>query len=144
MMKKNNKECICCQVKYTYCPSCSDFNHLPRWMNVYHDENCRDIFNIISGYTHKRHTKEEAKELLKKCDLSKKYSFKENLKVLIDEILKEEFVKVNVEKNDITETNNVVEDVQKEVVLEQVEEDVMPRKKHYKNKKFEKLEKVEE
>jgi ribosomal protein S17E len=89
MMKKNNKKCIVCQTEYTFCPSCSDFDHLPRWMNVYHDENCRNIFNVVSGYTHKRYTKEDAKELLKKCDLSNKHSFKENLNVLIDEILKE-------------------------------------------------------
>ena len=60
-MVKDNKTCILCGKKYSYCSRCSEFDHLPRWMECYCSENCKNIFNILSGYTMKDYTKEEAK-----------------------------------------------------------------------------------
>ena len=70
MAKKNNKTCIVCGEKYTFCPTCSDTNNLKMWKNIYHNENCKDIFNTASDYLAGAITKEEAKEKFDACDLS--------------------------------------------------------------------------
>ncbi|MDO5399139.1 MAG: hypothetical protein Q4G33_14575 [bacterium] len=70
-MKRNNKTCLVCQTKYTYCSSCEEFARLPRWMTCFCGENCHNVFNIISLYEDKHISLEEAKQKLDACDLSK-------------------------------------------------------------------------
>ena len=74
-MVKNNKTCILCGKKYTYCGNCAEFENLPHWMICYCSKNCKDIFDILSAYNMKQITKEEAKEAFEKCDLSYKQKF---------------------------------------------------------------------
>ena len=64
-MRENNKTCICCGKKYTFCPSCSEFDKYPRWMNIYHDENCREIFMVTSDFIAGDIVKDEAKAIEK-------------------------------------------------------------------------------
>lgn len=89
-MVKDNKTCILCGKKYSYCSRCSEFDHLPRWMECYCSENCKNIFNILSGYTMKDYTKEEAKSLLEKCDLSYKSDFHHTNQEYINSIMADE------------------------------------------------------
>ena len=91
-MKQNNKTCICCGKKYTFCTNCGQFDNEPRWKAIYHNETCKDIFIIVSDYLQKEITKEEAKIRLLKCDLSYKKELNKILQKGIDEILYEETV----------------------------------------------------
>lgn len=102
-MIKDNKICILCGKKYSFCNRCEEYDHLPRWMAIYCSENCKNIFNTISGYNMKLKTKEEAASALGECDLSKKNQFNQACQQYIDEILdaKEEPVKEPVVVNTI-------------------------------------------
>ena len=62
MVKKNNKKCILCGKTYTYCSRCEEFDHLPRWMEIYCSDNCRTIFNTLIEYNAKNITAKEAAE----------------------------------------------------------------------------------
>lgn len=86
-MIKNNKVCILCGKRYSFCSRCEEFDHLPRWMAIYCSDNCKKIFDTISAYNMKLKTKEEAAKILKECDLSRKSEFKESCQKYIDEIL---------------------------------------------------------
>ena len=86
-MIKNNKVCILCGERYSFCSRCEEFDHLPRWMAIYCSDNCKKIFDAISAYNMKLKTKEEAAKILKECDLSRKSEFKESCQKYIDEIL---------------------------------------------------------
>lgn len=61
---------------------------------MFHDQNCHDIFNILQKHYLKTYTTEEAAELLKNCDLSKKEQFvptiKEDLDAILDAVRKKE------------------------------------------------------
>ena len=108
MMKKNNKTCICCQKKYTFCLNCSDFDHLPRWMAIYHDENCKKISDVVSNYNFNHITKEQAREILDQCDLSNKENFNKMVKETIDEIyinnLVDEVMSTDILQDELEET----------------------------------------
>lgn len=86
---KYERKCICCGEKYSYCNNCYDFRNLPLWMNSFHDENCKDIFQICTDYNFKLLTREQAKEMLSKCDLSNRANFsaciQRDLKVILGE-----------------------------------------------------------
>lgn len=92
-VKKNNKTCIVCSKKYTYCSGCSEFDRYPRWMGIFHNENCKNIYTVTNDYIN-RHlsgmTKAEARELLDKCDLSYKEQLHKNIRAALDEIYFEE------------------------------------------------------
>ena len=86
-MVKNNKTCILCGKKYSYCSRCYEFDHLPRWMECYCSENCKNIFNTLCSYNMDHITKEEAKLRLEKCDLSHKHNFFHTTQESIDSIM---------------------------------------------------------
>lgn len=92
-MVRNNKTCILCGNKYSYCSGCAEFDHLPRWMECYCSENCKDIFNILSSYNMNHKTKEEAKALLEKCDLTMTDTYSEFNKNCINSIIADETIK---------------------------------------------------
>ena len=92
-MVRNNKTCILCGNKYSYCSGCAEFDHLPRWMECYCSENCKDIFNILSSYNMNHKTKEEAKALLEKCDLTMTDTYSEFNKNCINSIMSDETIK---------------------------------------------------
>ena len=75
MAQKNNRICIVCRKEYSYCGNCSEDRLKEPWHAIYHNANCKDIFNVASDYLAGLITKEEAREKFDDCDLS----YKENL-----------------------------------------------------------------
>lgn len=86
MVKKDNKTCVVCGKKYTFCPSCYKHIKFPDYLAIAHDENCYNLYNIISAYNMKLMTKEKAIEELAKCDISGVDNFPEDIKKTINEI----------------------------------------------------------
>lgn len=75
-MGKRNRECYLCGEKYNYCPTCSQDKMKPTWMAEFHDENCKNIFDICTRYNMQLMTKDEAKKALAACNLLNKENFK--------------------------------------------------------------------
>lgn len=97
-MKENNKKCICCGKVYTYCPRCEAVHSLPRWMNMFDNENCKKLFDIASDYVGGVLDKDTALLMLTDCDLSEKDHMNHNIVDAINDILGEE-PKKNRKKN---------------------------------------------
>ena len=114
-MRKNNRICIVCSTKYTYCPNCAEFDHLEKWHTIYHDENCKNIFEAASDYLAGYITKEEAKLKLDKCDLSNKANFHHKIVEAIDEVYGTN--KENTEKT--TETKKSTKSTTKKVEVKE-------------------------
>jgi len=76
-MTTPNRSCVVCGKKYYYCSStnCQESFGKPTWMIMFHDENCKNIFSIISEHYHNRLSDVEAMKQLEQCDLSKKDEF---------------------------------------------------------------------
>lgn len=110
MVKKDNKKCILCGKTYTYCSRCEEFDHLPRWMEIYCSDNCRTIFNTLTEYNAKNITAEEATKRLEKCDMSDIDKYHEVNQKMVAEI-QEKTVDVKVQKipeEEIVEPDPVV------------------------------------
>lgn len=82
--KKNNRTCIVCGEKYSYCYNCENVNK-PSWYAIFHDENCHDIYGAVANIL-PQEGKKAAKEALDKCDLSNKENFHPNIIKSINEI----------------------------------------------------------
>lgn len=119
MAKKNNRKCICCSEEYRYCSRCEEHLIYPTWMSIFHNENCKNIFNTASAYLAGEITKDEAKTRFNACDMSYKKNLKSEIVKAIDEVLKTE-VKKNIEIKVETEsvTSEPVENIEQEVATE--------------------------
>ena len=76
--------CTVCRTSYEYCPLCED---KPYWMAMFHDENCKTIFNILQWHYLKEYSDRIAANKLKECDLSQIDTFDPKLKQQIQAIL---------------------------------------------------------
>lgn len=83
--KKNNRNCIVCGQSYYFCNHCQDGVIKPSWYNIFHDQNCHDIYDAVSNI-YPTKGKEAAKEALDKLDLTNKENFHPNIIKLINEI----------------------------------------------------------
>ena len=108
---KYERKCLCCGASYSYCNNCYDFRNYPLWMNSFHDENCKNIFETCTDYNFKLITKEQAKEALSKYDLSNRANFSACVKRDLNTIVAEG--KPSVEKKDFVKNEPIHEVVTK-------------------------------
>jgi hypothetical protein len=59
-------------------------------MSEFHEENCKNIFDICTRYNMQMISKAEAKDALKECDLTNKENFADYVKIDIQNIFDEE------------------------------------------------------
>ena len=89
-MARRSRECYLCGAKYSFCGSCTNDRAKPAWMSEFHEENCKNIFDICTRYNLGMISKDEAKTALKECDLSNKESFKSYVQYDIANIFAED------------------------------------------------------
>lgn len=83
---KNERTCAICGTKYEYCNNCQKYDGLPRWMFLFHDQNCKNIYDVVNDYKSKVISAEAAKEKLSKLNLSIKLV--PGFKATVDEIMR--------------------------------------------------------
>lgn len=99
-MSIKDRKCIVCGREYRYCPNCWDDRNKPAYMMEFDCENCKTIFDICSRFNMELNTKEESEELLKKCDLSDKDNFSEQIKKDIANITYTDPNKIEIKKTE--------------------------------------------
>lgn len=93
----HERTCIICGKHYSYCPNCERYNDMPRWMYLFDDEECKNIYLVINDYRTGAITKDEAMTMLYPYDVSK---VKGNFKKYIDEIFDVEDTTFQVESDE--------------------------------------------
>lgn len=132
MVEKNNAYCSICGNPYYLCMSCKDKINLHPWKIFCCSVDCYKTSQVVRGFSTGMYTKDEFKSRLKNIDLSNLDNYKEHIKDLIKDALKEDEV-IEVEAP-------IVEEVSEEMV---VEKPVYSRKRNYKVNKVEVNELVE-
>lgn len=113
MTEKLNATCDICGKKYHVCHSCEEAKSFKAWRTITDTIEHYKIFMVLSEYTRTKDIN-AAREGLRKCDLTGKENFNENIKNTINKILapiensteeKQERaykpVKIKARKNDI-------------------------------------------
>lgn len=87
-MAKTNRTCKVCGLEYYFCPACSatKANPQPKWKINYCGENCKTIFDTVVKYNCGTITKDEASDVLSKCDLSKINEYDDDIKLALKDI----------------------------------------------------------
>lgn len=128
MVENNNAICSICGSGYHLCLSCKDKMKLHPWKIYCCSVDCYKVSQVVRGFSTGAYTKNEFKSRLKNIDLSNLDNYKEHIKALIKDALKEDEV--------IESEAPIVEKVATEEVSEEmvVEKPVYSRKRNYKVK----------
>ena len=130
---KNNAVCCICGRGYHKCLSCKDYMRLQPWKDVTDTAECYKVFQVVRGYSTGVYNEDEFKSRLKNIDLSNLEGFRDHIKTLIVNALKEDEPVVETVVEEAVET--VVEPVYNAVITEEavvVEKPVVSRKRSYK------------
>ena len=88
MAEKINAKCAICGKGYHKCLSCAHEVKSAPWKIHTDTSEHYKIFQVISGYSAKMYTKEEAKERLQNIDLSDLKELRDNIREIIEDIMK--------------------------------------------------------
>lgn len=94
MGEQNNAICSICGNGYHLCLSCKDSMKLHPWKMHTDSASCYQVFQVVKGYSTGVYTKEEFKSKLKNIDLSNLENYRDHIKVLIKDALREDEVVV--------------------------------------------------
>lgn len=130
MAEKNNATCSICGGGYHVCHSCKDSIQLQPWKIHCCSADCFKTYQVVRGFSTGVYTKDEFKSKLKKINLSNLENYREHIKVLIKDALKEKPV--------------VEEVVESAAEMTLAEEDAIVEKQGHSRKRSYKVNKVEE
>lgn len=88
----NERICKCCGKEYKYCPNCKRYIDLPQWMLLFDSDECKDVFNAVSGYNMGVFGKEKVKEALDKYGVTDLGKYKESISSVLTNLFAEEQV----------------------------------------------------
>lgn len=144
MEEKHNATCSICGNSYYACLSCKDAMKLHPWKMYCCSADCYKAFQLVRGFSTGVYTKNEFKSKLKNIDLSNLDNYREHIKALIKDALKENKTAVveAAKKDEDAVVENIVEtEVENTDVVENVVKPIASYKKNYKvNNEVEKTE----
>lgn len=106
MSEKYNATCAICGQPYKICRTCQEIKSFTPWRTITDTLQHYSLFLVLSEYSRTK-DKTKAKDELSKCDLSEKELFKDSVKNMIDEIMKEDAIKIIEEISEKTVEENV-------------------------------------
>ena len=127
MAEKNNATCSICGKGYHACYSCKDSMQLHPWKMRCCSVDCYKTSQVVRGFSTGVYTKDEFKSKLKNLNLSNLENYREHIKALIKDVLKED-------ENVVNTVENIEESVKVETATEEVvvEKPIYSRKRNYK------------
>lgn len=80
------RQCIACLNTYKYCPTCGEFAKYPTWMTEYDTEECKEVFNAISGFNMGIKKAEDVKNVIDKFGITDFNKFKPTIASKLNEL----------------------------------------------------------
>ena len=90
MAEKINATCCICGAGYHMCLSCNEMAKLNPWKRYTDTSEHYKVYQVLHGVSIGVYDKSEAKSKLQMIDLSDKQNYRDHIRNMIDEILKEE------------------------------------------------------
>lgn len=120
MAEKNNATCSICGKDYYLCLSCKDAMGLNPWKVHCCSSSHYQVYQAVRGFSTGIYNKEEFKSKLKNIDLTDLENYREHIKTLIKDVLKE--------KSNVKEKSEIVIEETEEI---EVAEEIKPNRKKY-------------
>lgn len=90
-MASNNRTCLCCGTRYSYCPSCSGADRLkPSWYAEFCSTACKDLWLTCTRFNMKKLTKAEAQSIISTLPLKQTSEYAQCVQRDLENIFQEE------------------------------------------------------
>ena len=109
MSKKNNAKCAICGRTYNYCPDCNNAKTFTPWRTIVDTVEHYKIYLIIRDYTNGDINISEAKNELKRLDLSDVDNFDVDVKNAINKIINHNTVPKMKKASKVKENSEEIE-----------------------------------
>lgn len=119
-----NRRCICCDGKYSYCPSCGSDRLKPAWYSSFCSETCKTLWETLSKYSMGFVDKNSAMEVIKSLSLKDKSDYVACVQRDMEKVLAEESKPKRIKKTEIKlpEVATAVQEVKSEAEISPIEE----------------------
>lgn len=131
MAEKNNATCSICGSGYHVCHSCKDSIQLQPWKIHCCSVDCYKTYQIVRGFSTGVYTKKEFKSKLNNLDLSNLENYREHIKLIIKDVLKEETVETEIKTENKKVEDVEMVNVEDDVTVEEIKT-VYSRKRNFK------------
>lgn len=109
MSVKNNATCSICGSGYHVCYACNSSIKLQPWKIHCCSVDCYKTYQVVRGFSTGVYTKDEFKSKLQNIDLSNLDNYREHIKAIIKDALKENTASEPIVENSLAEEETVVE-----------------------------------
>ena len=109
MAERDNATCSICGSGYRVCYSCKDSIQLQPWKIHCCSADCYKVFQVVRGHSTGVYTNDEFKAKLKNIDLSNLENYREHIKTIIKNALKEDIVVKPIVEAVLAEEKTVIE-----------------------------------
>lgn len=99
-MSNYKRYCYCCGAEYEYCPTCRQYASQPKWRALYDTEECKAIFDVLSGYSIEVYSKDDVVSVLDKYNIKEFGKYKPKIAEKLSEI-------VSLDKKNVTSSGNI-------------------------------------
>lgn len=112
-MSNYKRYCYCCGAEYEYCPTCRQYASQPKWRALYDTEECKAIFDVLSGYSIEVYSKDDVVSVLNKYNIKEFGKYKPKIAGKLLEI-------VSLNKKNTTISNNTEDSKSTDVPDEEI------------------------
>ena len=103
------RKCLCCDEKYSYCPSCGSDRLKPTWYSSFCCEACKDLWETLSKYSMGFIDKKDAVAIIKGLSLKDNSHYVECVQRDMAKVLAEEPKPKRIKKTEIKLPETVTE-----------------------------------
>lgn len=82
----DNRTCLCCGTKYEYCTRCSKHSSEPKWKFLFDSEECKEVFNAVSGYNMGVQTEQNVLDVIGKYNITDNSKFKKSIADVLSKV----------------------------------------------------------
>lgn len=80
------RECKCCGSSYSYCGNCGTDSNKPKWMVLFDKEECKSLFDAISGYNMGIKSKEDIDSVIEKYNITNYEKYNDGIKSVLNNV----------------------------------------------------------
>ena len=115
-MADTKRTCYTCGSKYEYCTRCAKYASQPKWRWMWDTEECKDLYDVVSGYKMGVSSKDDVQHIIEKYNITDFSKYTESIANVLNELCGS--VKKNKKKKsmdiDLKEKEEIISDESKE------------------------------
>lgn len=118
-MADTKRVCYTCGSKYEYCTRCAKYASQPKWRWMWDTEECKDLYDVVSGYKMGVLSKDDVQAVVDKYSVTDFKKYTDSICSVLNELFG------TVKKNKKKKNMDIELKENEEVISEEIKEDIV-------------------